>query len=275
MISALITSAALTVAVQSEPGCEDSARDVAFAFSRGDDAAATEFLDREACQGNAAFDAMRAVAAWRQGNFGEAAALAEGVVISRARDGCARTREVARLAFIAGASYLAEDDEALSRYHFWVAHRVSDAGGGLTRNERDVAERFSEDIGTYRSDHRRMMDGGFLDPLPTPGSACAGFPSVQLSPAPPRDGVLFLVVELRTNGAGRVSRVEEMFSFPDAPPQALIDSLEGRLAFDSRTRQQVALVLNPCADRLTWFDREPVCLPGYQPEDRQAQAAAD
>lgn len=267
MIAALLASAVLSVAVQSDPGCGDDARDAAFAFSRGDDGAATEALSREACFGDAAFDAMRAVAAWRQRDFADAAALAEAVIRNRSEAGCAATRDVARLAFIAGASFFAVDEGALSRYHFWVARRVAEQAGGLAPVEADFVEYFSDRIGTSQSDHILMMDGGFLDPLPSPGDACAGFPSVLLTPASPRDDLLFLAVELRTNGAGRVSRAIELVSFPHPAPEALLDSIEGRRAFDSRTIQQVEMVLDPCVDRLTMFDREPVCLPGHQPDD--------
>lgn len=264
MIADLVTAAVLSFSAQGEASCADAARQAAaLADSQGYDAVVEAFEMRGDCVTDAAFRSGQAEAAWHALDFERAGRFAAEAIELRADAGCGRTRDTARLAFIAGLSLQVEGETSLSRYHHWVAIRVDEEVGGLSAEARELAEEYSDRIGTTSDEHRHMMNGSFLHPLADASPSCATLPQVRLRGGNPPDDRLLTLVELRTNGAGRASRVVELFSYPRDAPEELLQALRGRYPMDVRGRYRTVLDLDPCADRLSPHDREPVCLPGY------------
>lgn len=262
---------ALAAGLQFLAVCDASTADASSAFAAGDRAlAATHILEAsETCADDPRHIALEAQSAWFDADFETSAERAAAAFDAAVAMQCAWTRDTARLAFIAGYSSFATGAFAEQRYYLWVASRIDREVGGLSRDARAVAAHYSEFVGSVTSYDREMIESPFLDPLVPAAAHCTEVPEVRLRGSTPPEDRLLTILEMRTNGAGRVSRVIEHYSHPRPAGAALIDSIEGRVGYSGRVRAREIYHLDPCVDRLTSIDPEPLCLPGHSETDRQ------
>lgn len=260
---------ATAAALQLVSGCDAHVEDIATAFSANDRPAAQALLDRtpETCAHDPRIVALEAQSAWFDADFETASVRAADAVEAWGEAQCAWTRDTARLAFIAGFSHFTTDTYGLDRYYLWVAKRIDAEVGGLSRGARSVAEHYSEYVGAGPGLDHLMLESPYLDPMRSAAAHCAQFPQIRLRSASAPQDRLVTVLELRANGAGRISRVVEHYSHPRPAGDALLASINGRMGYRDRITSWNVYHLDPCADRLTMFDREPVCLPGHEPEN--------
>lgn len=269
--------AALVSTVQVMSACDGQILEIEAAFAANEREAAQALRDEmpDTCSSDPRVTALDAQSAWFNADF-ELASVRAGEAVEAWVDAqCAWTRDTARLAFIAGFSHFATETYGLDRYYLWVANRIDGEVGGLSREARAVAEHYSAFVGAGPGQDHLMLDSPYLDPMRAAASQCGQFPQIRLrSSSAPQDRLL-TVLELRANGAGRISRVIEHYSHPRPAGDALLDSIRGRMGYRDRITSWNVYHLDPCADRLTTFDREPVCLPGYQPEDADPENTDD
>lgn len=198
---------------------------------------------------------------WRRAALRDARDAAETLHASLSQGECALSPMAAQTAFLLGAI-----GHPASGYYFWTALQIDDRLGGLSADERLIAEAFQTTPGQYARDDLYFARSVYLGDRLTDSDGCPDLELPQLQAAPLGSGSRAVgFFEFRQRQDGLILDSRPLWVYPPSEAEALAEGFVRTRHGEGLERRSVQRwVFSPCTGVRRKGRREltRVCRPG-------------